>query len=291
MNKSLSLTLLATLLLTGTTALADPSVLTVSTGKLGGGYHAVGERLKAVMAEQSVKTEVLNSAGSVENLTRLNDPASPANVGLSQADALKYFLGQQPKFAEKLLILGDIGKECVFIATGKDSGIGSDSDLQENKGNLLAISDPNSGTAITYQYMSQLEPKFKNTQVAFVDTLEALLRLKTGGKDNKVKAVMFVQRPDVKSPAMQAVLESAKDFRFVTVSDWDLNDKLPDGSAVYSFDKVTIQERQWGFDTKVDTICTRGLLLANKDKLSADLRERLSRVILLSGKRVLGEEP
>ncbi len=275
------------LLLAGVVAQAADPALVISTGKSGGGYYGIGERLKAVMTEQGVATDVQASVGSTENLQRLDDPASPVNLGLTQADALKYFLGEHPKFADKLFTLGEIGKECVFIVTGKDSDIGSDSDLQKKQGNQIAIRDPNSGTAITYLYMMQLESGFKNTPAAFVDTMQALLELKTGGKQSKIKAVMFVQKPEVKSPEMQVVLDDPKDFRFVPVKDWDLNDKLPDGSAVYTFDKVTLQEKKWSFDTSVETICTRGLLIGNKEKLSPELRERLAKVMLLSASRVL----
>lgn len=288
MIKNIMLAVLASLmLLTGTIGRAAEPALVISTGKSGGGYNAIGERLKTVMAEQNITAQVLPSVGSLENLERLDDPANPVNVGLTQADALKYYLGQHPKFADKLFMLGEIGKECVFIATGKDSGISSDADLQKKQGNLIAIRDPNSGTAVTYLYMTQLEPQFKNTAVTFVDTMEALLALKTGGAQNKIKAVMFVQRPEAKSSDMQVILDDPKDFRFIPVTDWDLNDKLPDGSAVYTFEKVTVQEKKWGFDTKVETICTRGLLIGNKEKLSADLRDRLAKVMLLSASRVL----
>lgn len=292
MNKTLfsSLLIVAALCSSPAAQAADPA-LVISTGKSGGGYHSIGERLKTVMAEQNIAAQVLTSVGSLENLNRLDDPANPVNIGLTQADALKFFLGQHPKFAEKLFTLGEIGKECVFIVTGKDSGISSDADLQKKLGNLIAIRDPKSGTAVTYSYMIQLEPQFKNTPAAFVDTMEALLQIKTGGQQNKIKAAMFVQRPTVKSPEMQVVLDNPKDFRFVSVTDWDLNDKLPDGSAVYTFEKVTVAESKWGFDTKVETICTRGLLIGAKDKLSADLRERLAQVMLLAGNRVVGENP
>lgn len=271
-------------------AQAEPA-LVISSGKSGGGYNAIGERLKSVMAEQGVTGEVLTSVGSLENLKRLDDPSSPANIGLTQADALKYYLHDHPKFADKLFTLGEIGNECVFIVSGKNSGIDSDSDLQKKGGNLIAIRDPNSGTAVTYSYMIQLEPQFKNTPAAFVDTMEALLQMKTGGAANKIKAAMFVQRPNAKSPEMQVVLENPKDFHFVSVTDWDLNDKLPDGSAVYTFEKVTVAEKSWGFDTKVETICTRGLLIGAKDKLSPELRDRLAKVMLLSATRVVGDSP
>lgn len=264
--------------------------LTITTGRAGGGYNTIGERLKTVMAEQNVSVEVLTSAGSIENLSRLSDPQNPAGVGLTQADALKYYLKEHPEFADKLMMLGEIGKECVFIITGKDSGIDSDSDLQEKTGNLIAVQSPNSGVAVTYEYMTQLEPKFKNTPPAFIDPLEALLQIKTGGKDNKVKAAMLVQRPSARSPEIQAVLSDSGRFRLVPVKDWDLNDKLPDGSAVYTFENVTLEKKRWGFDTAVDTICTRGLMVAAKDKLNPDLRARLAKVMLLAGSRVIVED-
>ena len=271
-------------------SVAADGPIVISTGKSGGGYNTIGERLKSVLAEQDQAAQVLTSAGSVENLTRLDDAKSPVNVGLTQADALQAYLKEHPDFAGKLITLGEIGKECVFIVTGKDSDIHSDADLQaQSGGRLIAVQSPNSGVAVTWQYMTVLEPAFKNTAPAFVDGAEALLQIKNAGKTSKVQAVMVVQKPMAKSTEMQVVLDNPKDFRLVPVKDWDLNDTLPDGSAVYSFESVTVAEKKWGFDTTVDTICTRGLMLANKDKLSADQRGRLSKVMLLAASRVIGE--
>ncbi|MDS4058903.1 MAG: TAXI family TRAP transporter solute-binding subunit [Candidatus Contendobacter sp.] len=268
---------------------ADPPIV-ISTGKSGGGYYTIGERLKSVLAEQDQPAQVLTSAGSIENLTRLDDPQSPVSVGLTQADALKYYLKDHPGFADRFIGLGEIGKECVFIVTGKDSDIHSDSDLQQKGRNwLIAVQSPNSGVAVTWEYMTVLEPAFKNTAPAFVDGAEALLQIKSGGKASKIQAAMVVQKPMAKSTEMQVVLENPKDFRLVPVKDWDLNDKLPDGSAVYTFENITVAEKKWGFDTTVDTICTRGLMLANKTKLTADQRTRLSKVMLLAAGRIVGE--
>ena len=267
---------------------ADPPIV-ITTGKSGGGYNTIGERLKSVLAEQDQPAQVQTSAGSLENLNRLDDPQSPVNIGLSQADALKYYLKDHPSFADKLINLGEIGKECVFIVTGKDSDIHDDSDLQKASGKLIAVQSPNSGVAVTWEYMTVLEPAFKNTAPAFVDGAEALLQMKSSGKASKIQAAMVVQRPMAKSTEMQVVLENPQDFRLVPVKDWDLNDELPDGSAVYTFENVTVAEKKWGFDTTVDTICTRGLLLANKTKLTAEQRARLSKIMLLAANRVMGE--
>ncbi|HRD65748.1 MAG TPA: TAXI family TRAP transporter solute-binding subunit [Candidatus Competibacter sp.] len=267
---------------------ADPPIV-VSTGKSGGGYNTIGERLKSVLAEQDQSAQVQTSAGSLENLNRLDDPQSPVNVGLTQADALKYYLKDHPGFAGKFINLGEIGKECVFIVVGKDSDIRDDGDLQKPKGRLIAVQSPNSGVAVTWEYMTVLEPEFKNTAPAFVDGAEALLQIKSGGNASKIQAAMVVQRPMAKSTEMQVMLENPKDFRLIPIKDWDLNDKLPDGSAVYTFENVTVAEKKWGFDTTVDTICTRGLMLANKTKLTADQRARLSKVMLLAASRVVGD--
>lgn len=278
----------AFLFVAGLAQAADPPIV-ISTGKSGGGYNTVGERLKSVLAEQDQPAQVQTSAGSLENLNRLDDPQSPVNVGLTQADALKYYLKEHPGFADQFISLGEIGKECVFVVVGKDSDIRDDSDLQQAKGRLIAVQSPNSGVAVTWEYMTVLEPEFKNTAPAFVDGAEALLQIKSGGKASKIQAAMVVQRPMAKSTEMQVVLENPKDFRLIPIKDWDLNDKLPDGSAVYTFENVTVAEKKWGFDTTVDTICTRGLMLANKSKLTADQRTRLSKVMLLAASRVVGD--
>ena len=274
----------------GVVQAAEP-VIVISTGKSGGGYYTVGDRLKSVLAEQDQTAEVRTSAGSLETLTQLDDPQSPVSVGLTQADALKRYLKDHPAFADKFIALGEIGKECVFIVTGKDSDIHTDSDLQKSQGKLIAVQSANSGVAVTWEYMTILEPGFKNTAPAFVDGAEALLQIKSGGKTSQIQAAMVVQKPMAKSTEMRVVLENPKDFRLVPVKDWDLNDKLPDGSAVYTFENVTVAEKKWGFDTSVDTICTRGLMLANKNKLSADQRTRLSKVMLLAASRVVGDAP
>jgi TRAP-type uncharacterized transport system substrate-binding protein len=278
----------ALLLAAGLARAADAPIV-ISTGKSGGGYNTIGERLKTVLAEQDQPAQVLASAGSLENLSRLDDPQSPVNVGLTQADALKYYLKDHPDFADRFISLGEIGRECVFVVTGKDSDIRTDSDLQKPKGKLIAVQSPNSGVAVTWEYMTMLEPAFKNTAPAFVDGAEALLQIKSGGQASQIQAAMVVQKPMAKSTEMQVVLENPRDFRLVPVKDWDLNDKLPDGSAVYTFENVTVAEKKWGFDTTVDTICTRGLMLANKTKLTADQRTRLARIMLLAASRVVGE--
>ena len=54
----------AFLLAAGLAQAADPPIV-ISTGKSGGGYNTIGERLKNVLAEQDQPAQVLTSAGSI----------------------------------------------------------------------------------------------------------------------------------------------------------------------------------------------------------------------------------
>ncbi|MDX1654309.1 MAG: hypothetical protein R3310_03740, partial [Candidatus Competibacteraceae bacterium] len=101
---------LLTLALTGSAWGAD---FTISTGKEGGGYYGIGQRLAEVMALQVIEALVISCVGSVEILNRLIDPDIPVNVTLTQADALKDYLNQNPDFESRLLMLGNMGQECV----------------------------------------------------------------------------------------------------------------------------------------------------------------------------------
>ena len=75
----------------------------------------------------------------------------------------------------------------------------------------------------------------------------------------------------------------------VTLADVE-NRKLPDGSVVYTFEKVNIGNTTGTNALDVETICTRGLLLASKRKLSREIRSKLSALMLQSSETVIGDD-
>ena len=108
---------------------------------------------------------------------------------------------------------------------------------------------------------------------------------------SSLKAVMFVQRPLRRSSALQIVLDEPESYRFVSITERDLqNAQLPDGSPVYDFQEVTVGGKERRRPVRVETICTRGLMLGAKQKLGQDLRGLLSKVMLESGSRIVGED-
>src|SRR5580704_826278 len=61
-----------------------PRVVVMSTGLPGGAYDELGRRYQAILARSHVELKLVQSAGAVENLKRLNDPGSDVSVGFVQ---------------------------------------------------------------------------------------------------------------------------------------------------------------------------------------------------------------
>ncbi len=273
------------------TALAQNWDAAVSTGREGGSYFNIGTRLRTVLRDQlGLKINVESSSGSIQNLARLADPSSQIGLALTQADALDQFLKSNSEFANQFIVLGDVGKECVLLITGRKSGLASFADLKKAVGGEVSIDDPGSGASATFSYLQTMDAEFAKIKAVYVDTIEALLQIKVAGQYTNLKAVMLVQRPTTRSRSITALLENAKDYRLIPVSELDIhNGQLPDGSGVYTFEKVNVGKTSGADALNVETICTRGLLLASKKKLSREVRSKLSAVMLESSAVVIGD--
>jgi hypothetical protein len=252
--------------------------LVISSGVEGSSYAAVADRVRLLLTnEQHYSVETLPSLGSMENLARIADPKSPVGVGLTQADALSAYLRDHPEFADQFVVLADIGKECAFLVTARRSGIASVADLKTERGNRIAVGPAGSGAAVTYAYMTTLVPELGRTAAANVGVMEALAQLKSAGEYSNVEGALLVQRPRLVSPPLEIVLDDPEAFRIVPIRRGDLTSpKLPDGGPVYTFDRIAVRKLE------LETICTRGLLLASKTKVPGETREQLAQLLLQS---------
>lgn len=264
----------------------------MSTGREGGNYYYIGQRLKsAMLLEQDAWVEVLTSRGSLENLRRIDDPESPVGIALTQTDALNHYLQQHPEFVEDFLVLGDVGKECVFIIAGQESGLTTAANLKEPTGGEISVDDAQSGASVTFEQMTELEPRFRAVTPVSVDVMEALLQIKVAGERTKLRAAMIVQRPKALSEPIKTVLENPDTYRLVPIAEKDVgNARLPDGSAVYTFERVAVGGKSDRRSLEIDTLCTRGLMLASKEKLGKELRSQLSTLMLKSSAKIIGSD-
>jgi TRAP-type uncharacterized transport system substrate-binding protein len=261
------------------------SGIVFSAGRKGGGYWDIAERLQAVGAESALKVEVLQSMGSIENLERLANPENPVNLTLSQADALKQYMKQNPGFSGQFKILESIGLECVLIVSSAKGDIKSDQDLQDPKGHRIAIPGERSGVAVTFDYMTNLVPGLDNTKPVYTDTIEAMKKIRAGDSD-AVDAIMLVQRPKVRSTEIHLALDRPSVFHLVPVEDRHLLDELPNGETVYEFLDVPLTPGGLRSGKSVPTVCTKGLLLSSRSKLDPASNAKLKQIIDFEWMRV-----
>jgi len=243
-----------------------------------------------MQTQHDIRIEVETSSGSIQNLARLADPSSKFGLALTQADALSRFLQSNPDFANEFIVLGDMGKECVILIAASKDDISSFSDLKSKAGGEISVDDPGSGASATFDYLQSMDPEFAQIRPVYVDTIEALLQMKVAGEYTHLKAAMLVQRPSTRSAPVTILLENPDHYQLIPISELDVeNSTLPDGSAVYSFERVNIGKTSGDHSLDINTICTRGMLLASKSKLNRELRSKLSKSMLESAGTVSGE--
>jgi len=285
MNRALSAIVLSSLLGFGSSLAAaedsaetsaPPSVhpLVIMSGVEGGGYWNAGTRLQEVAAEHMhMEVDNLPSSGSMENLEQLINPDSPVNLVFAQADAAQLYLNAHPADLIKVDLLENIGQECVFIVTGKDSPLHTDKDIFAGGTLRLGITGPQSGMAATLDYMRSQIPELDHVRVKYGDTYTAMEQMNS--KDSPVDAIMMVHRPRELSPEIENALANPDSYRFVELSDERFTQVQWNGRKIYRAMRLALP----GADQPVKTVCVLGLLLANKQKLSIAQRNQLGDLV------------
>lgn len=121
---------------------APPDTLVLSTGGEGGAYQSFGAAYKDVLARYGVRVIEQPSAGSMENLARLRDPAQAVDAAFVQG-------GTAYVQAEDTLVsLGALYSEplWIFYRTDAFSAHKPPASIAELKGRRIAIGGPGSGT-------------------------------------------------------------------------------------------------------------------------------------------------
>jgi TRAP-type uncharacterized transport system substrate-binding protein len=260
--------------------------IVVSSGKPGGYYASVAGRMRYVLgSELDQLIDLRSSEGSLENLGRLDDDSSPVNIALTQADALAHYLRSHPAFEKKYVVLVDLGRECAFLVAPRKDGITKASDLHVARGQSVAVGDTLSGAAVTYEHLSHLDTRFRNTPAKNISIIEAMLDLKTSPRRLNVAAAMVVQRPLVISAPVEIAMDNRDLYRFVPIREEDVQGD-PAAKSKYAFETIDLG---FGRDYKVslETICTQGLILGAKGKFSKPMLAKIAQLILDSRRYIM----
>jgi TRAP transporter TAXI family solute receptor len=118
---------------------APPDTITITSGPPGSTYMLTAEKYQKILARDGVKLKVLPSAGSLDNLTRLNDPKFRVDVGFVQGGVAGGFN------LDGLVSLGSIFHLPLLVFYRSDEPVILLSDLS---GKRLAIGPQGSGTHV-----------------------------------------------------------------------------------------------------------------------------------------------
>lgn len=125
---------------------APPRTIVMATGSAEGRYFEVGHYLNTELARQGIELQILETAGSGENLARLTDPGSDVSIALVQSGMDRAV----DTGAAELHSLGSLYYEPLWLFYRSDLAIDSISGL---KGKRVAIGEPGSGTRAVAVYL------------------------------------------------------------------------------------------------------------------------------------------
>ena len=260
-------------------AFATDTPMIISTGAKDKSYYPMGMNIKQLMPSRD-KVEVIPSKGSLENIE--NVLSGKANVALTFADAYAYSMKKNPD-VKKLEIIGSLGKGCLYTTVSKTGKIKSDQDLQKESVRI-AIGKEGAGSNATWKYMSILEPGFAKAMTFEKGDALAMSKL-LSNSDDKYDAVLQMQTPSTDNSLVLDVLAANSQLTFLPIKDWDLNNKLPNGKAVYTFENIELTKGL--FNQTLDTICTDTLVIADPNLLSEEQMEDLANIIMKQANNIL----
>ncbi len=255
------------------------SAATISTGSKSGSYFTVGHKIAGLLTGQD---SVVTSKGSWQNLQRL--ASGEADIAPVQMDTYAAFIAKYPEHEDKFEIMGSLYKECAYLAVQCKGKVRNEDDLQKVDGVSIAIGKKGSGTSVTWDYMLQLEDKYKNAEVKFKGGTRAIGQLAA----KQIDAVMWVTKPKLDGK-MAATVMGNKELCLVGFNDKDLNDKLPaTGKPVYTFEKIDIAK---GFfnDKELTTACVEAVIIANTD-VDEEVLEELADMLLNYKNSIVGKK-
>ena len=150
-------------------------------------------------------------------------------------------------------------------------------------GKAIALGEAGTGAAVTWSQMTALKPSLSTIRPESLGLIEALLAMGPAApvQDAPI-SMMIVQRPMAVATPLEVVLRNTNDYSLVPIVKADLQDAGdPSGAPDYNYEKVVVGLAR-DHQTSVDTICTRGLIVASPQKLSPKTIQVVDDAILTS---------
>jgi len=208
---------------------AQANTLSLCTARADGNYYAAGEEIKAHTNSQRLQIELLETAGSVDNLNRL--ARGDCDAAIVQLDA--YLVYQEANRRNRLELARPnyLYEEFVHLVCRRDAGIDSIADLAgDSPKHGLLIGEPESGSAATWQYFTVLKPSYASVATQPVGGTQALAEIQEPGG-----AACMIYVSGLHSKFSATVDKAGDRLRMVAVDDPDLDEARFAGDRIYRF--------------------------------------------------------
>ena len=216
--------------LTGATAHADD--LSLCTARADGNYYAAGEAIRSRLNADRLRLELLETAGSVDNLNKL--ARGECDAAIVQLDA--YLVYQEANRRKRLELTRPnyLYEEYVHLVCRRDGGIESIEDLTGGAAKpAVMIGEPGSGSAATWRYFTLLDPSYESVATREIGGMQALAELR---KPDSATCMIFVS--GLHSPFSAAVNGAGDSLTIVPVDDPDLDEARFAGERIYKFRRI-----------------------------------------------------
>ena len=228
---------------------APPKHIYLATGQDGGAYQHYGEQLAAYLATEGIQTELVETAGSVENLALLENEAE-VYLGFVQGGLAESLP------TENVMALGSLYLEPLWLFLGTTTAIDELSDLV---GKRIAVGAEGSGTrAVAMRLLNAYGVNDNNTNFVALSSDE----LGQAFNANAIDAAFIIGAPESKHVAGLMAHDGA------TPRSLERADALVRRYPYLS--KITLPEgaldlRAGVPSTDVETVALTAMLAANKE--------------------------
>jgi uncharacterized protein len=227
-----------------------PRHLAIAAGMVGSGYDNFARQYAGILARHGIELEIRNSAGAVEDLDLLRDPASGVQA------ALTTFGVTQPADADALYSLGGIFDAAIFIFYRNAEPVTL---FAQFRGKRLSIGMP--GTALRSLMLQVLEATDAldtSTNLLDLDSAEAINALIAGGID----VAIFPSQLD--GSLLQRAL-GAPGIRLMNVAQAEAIAKTVPGLKHVVLWRGLISLARDIPNSDIDLLASRNILLVRKD--------------------------
>ncbi len=255
----------------------EKPVIRFATGKPGGVYDKFGSMLKSDAT--GVDVQVKSTSGSIDNLKLLAD--GQADMAIIQSDALALMQPSKKLITEQ----ASLYTEYAQLIANRNSGIKSVKDINPKK-NIVFVGPKGSGTALTWQGLSDQSAWYRKIPVQYGDYSEGLAEVER----NPRVVMLFVG--GLNSDFLKRAEKDAEktgNLRLVEFDDRRFVDRADEhGNPIYKLAEIgrkTYPELQkgWFFSGSVDTLAVQAVLVLRTDwaeKFGPEAMDALSAAIL-----------